>query len=241
MSSDLHLVNIELLSGARRQVRLGGFGKQAFVPGADMSGGGGGAPPQGGDPAMGGGDPAAQGGGAPPQGGGGGGDPMAALQPMIQQMVQQQMQQMGGGAGGGGAGGQGAASGAPLKPKIDVNVELMQIKNMIAMLCDKLGVQIPAQDMVATPDKLMAMSQGQSTASGAGGAAGGAGGAGGGAIGGMPPMDPMAGAGVPGGEKTGSYRANGIEFDRSQLTDVANRASMIASLRRVGRQHQHAA
>jgi hypothetical protein len=27
-------------------------------------------------------------------------------------------------------------------------------------ICDQLGIKIPAQDMVATPDKLMAMSQG---------------------------------------------------------------------------------
>lgn len=204
-----HLVNPELLRMTRR---LGGFGKLAFVPGGDpaMAGGGGG------DPAAAGGDPAAAGGGDPPPPGGGG-DPMASLQPMIQQAVQQAMMAQGGA--GGGAGG-------PLKPKIDVNVEMMQIKNMLAKICDQLGVQIPAQDMVATPDKLTAMAQGQSTATPGQG--------GGGAIGGMPGMDPMQGAGVPGAgpEKVGTYRGNGTSFDTGGFGDVANKASAIAKIRR---------
>lgn len=222
LTSNDHLVNFPLLS----MVKQAGL-KQAFVPGGDPGMGGGGAPP-GGDPAAGGAPPG--GGGAPPPdaGGGGGGDPMAALQPMIQQMVQQQMAQMGGGAGGGAGGAGGAAGG--LKPKIDVNVEIMQMKNMMAKMCDHLGIQIPAQDMVATPDKLNAMAQGGQTASPAGTGAGGGGG--GGAIGGVGGIDPMQGSGSPGGEKMGGYKGNGVSFDTSGFGENANKAQAVMKLRR---------
>lgn len=225
-----HLVNVDLIKMAQAGIR-GSRTKNAFVPGGDMAGM---------DPAAaaagGGGDPAAAGGGMPPAdpaaaGGGGGGFDPTSLQPMIQQMVQQAMQQGGGGMGMGG----GAASGAPLKPKIDVNVEIMQIKNMLAKLCDAQGIVIPAQDMTATPEKLMAMAQGQSPASGA--QVGGAGGAGGGAIGQVDPMQGMQGAGMPGaapaggGEKAGSYRNNGRSFDTSGIGDLTSRAAAISRIR----------
>jgi hypothetical protein len=164
----------ELLKIARHAVN-----KRAFVDAAAA----GGQPPM--DPAaMGGGggmpmDPAAMGGAPPPTdpaAGGGGGDP--ALTAKIDQLIT--MMSQGGGAGAGGAAG-------GLKPKIDVNVEIMQIKNILAKIADTLGVQIPAQDMVATPEKLTAMAQGQSTQT----PMGGAGGAGGSAI---APIDPMQGA-----------------------------------------------
>ncbi len=222
LTSNDHLVNFSLL-GLVKQAGL----KQAFVPGGDpgMGGGGGGAPPGGGgDPAAGGGAPPP--GGDPAAGGGGGGDPMATLQPMIQQMVQQQMAQAGGGAG---AGGQAGGAGAPLKPKIDVNVEIMQIKNMLAKICDHLKIHIPAQDMTATPEKLMAMSQGQSTASPDAG--GGAPPGGGGAIGGIGAMDPMQGAGTPGGEKMGGYKGNGVSFDTASFAETANKAQAVMRLR----------
>lgn len=229
LTGDDHLINFSLLGLTKQAAHQAGFGKQAFVPGGDpsMGGGGGGAPP-GGDPAAGGGapppDPSAGGGGAPPAGGGGGGPDISQ---MIQQAVQQAM------AGAGGAGGAGAGSGAGgLKPKIDVNVEIMQIKNMLAKICDTLGVQMPAQDMVATPDKLNAMAQGQSTSTPAAGGGGGAAG-GGGAIGAMPPMDPMQGSGAPGGgEKAGSYKGNGSAFDTSGFSDVTNKAQAVIRLRK---------
>jgi len=234
-----HLVNLEVIRMARQQ--LGGFQKQAFIPASDPGmgagggggGGGGGAPPM--DPAMMGGggggapppDPAAGGGGG---GGGGGLDPIMQMMTQMQQQIQQLTQ--GGGAGGG--------AGGALKPKIDVNVEMMQIKNMLAKICDHLGIQIPAQDMVATPEKLMAMSQGQSAASPPGTGAGGAG-AGGAGAGAIPPMDPMQGmqpAGSPGGEKMGAhrpYRANGQAYDgtalASGLGETHNRAAAIMRLR----------
>lgn len=202
-----------------------GLRKDAFIPGQDMAGGGG-MPP--GDPAAAGGggmppgDPAAAGGGAPPGGGGGGGG-QDILGMIMQKLTALEQGQAGGGANG---------SGAAIKPKIDVNVELMQIKNMLAKICDHLQIPIPAQDMVATPDKLLAMSQGQSPASGAAGAGGGAGG---GAIGGIPPMQPMQGAGVPGAEKSSAMRparSNGSAFDTAGIGDVYNRATAIARIRK---------
>lgn len=154
------------------------FLKNAFVPAGDPSGGGAGGPPPGagGPPGAAGAppgmDPSAGGpppGGAP--GGGAGGPDMGALQQMIQSTVQQALAAQGGGAGAGGAPGAGGAAGG-LKPKIDVNVELMQIKNMMAKMMDAQGLHMPAQDMVATPDKLNAMAQGMPTTDPAAGGAG---------------------------------------------------------------------
>jgi hypothetical protein len=108
---------------------------------------------------------------------------MAMIQPMIQQAVQQAMA----GSGGGSAGGGGAAAGAGpgLKPKIDINVEIMQMKKLIARLCDAMGVQIPAAEMVATSTDLNQMAAQQNSGAAAGGQQGG------GAIGQVQPMQPM--------------------------------------------------
>ena len=168
-------INPELLGLAKQNL------KQAFVAAGDpaMTGGDpaamGGAPPM--DPAMGGAPPMdpAMAGGAPPM------DPMAQIQPMIDQAVQTAMA----GQGGGGGGGQ-------IKPKIDVNVEIMQIKKILAKISDALGIQIPAADMVATPEDLTAMAEGGS----AGAAAMDAPGGGASAISPISAIDPM-GAAVP--------------------------------------------
>ena len=126
----------------------------------------GGGPPM--DPAMMGGDPAMMGGGMPP----------AAPPPMAPPMAAPMAPPVPAGV-------------EPIKPKIDVNVELMQIKKMLAKLCDAMGVQIPAADMVATQDDLtqMAMQQG-----GQGPGAAAAGGGGAGAIQPIQPIQPMPGA-----------------------------------------------
>jgi len=187
--------------------------KVAFVDPATASGGGGAPPP---------GDPAAAGGGAPPpadpaaMGGGGGPD----IQMMITSAVQQAMQGMGGGMGG--AGGEGGM----LKPKIDVNVEIMQIKNLLAKIADALGVPIPAQDMVATPEKLTAMAQGQNVATPMGGGAGGAGGGGGG-IGGIEPMQGIGG----GSAKTSEYGEPAGSVRMLQLSDRASALAAVMSRR----------
>ena len=166
-------LNLELLKQARYNVRE--LEKSAFVAAGDPSMGGdpaamagGGAPPM--DPAMAGGAPPmdpAMAGGAPPMdpamaGGAppmdpamaGGGDPMAAIMPMIQQAVQQAMAANGGGGSGPQAGGPG------IKPKIDVNVEIMQMKKMLAKMMDAMGIHMPVADMVATPEDLNQIAQG---------------------------------------------------------------------------------
>ncbi len=158
-------INPALLDMARSNVIK--MKKQAFVAAGDPAMGGappmdpamaGGAPPM--DPAMAGGAPPmdpAMAGGAPPMdpamaGGAPPMDPMAQLQPMIAQAVQTAMASQGGGAGGG--------AGPAIKPKIDINVEIMQLKKLVAKLCDAMGVQIPAAEMVATPEDLGQMAEG---------------------------------------------------------------------------------
>jgi hypothetical protein len=135
-------VNLHLLQQAKQNIAT--LQKQAFVAATDPAMAGGGTPPM---------DPAMAGGGAPPMDPAmaGGGDPMTAMMPMIQMAVQQAMASQGGGMQGAGPG---------LKPKIDVNVEIMQIKKMLAKIVDALGIHIPAQDMVATPEDLNQIAQG---------------------------------------------------------------------------------
>ncbi len=169
--------------------------KEAFIDQAAMTGGGGGgAPPT--DPSVGGAgappaDPAAAG-GAPA--GGGGGD---ALMGMIQSMQQQiqGLSQGGGAAAGGGAGGV-----EPIKPKIDVNVTLLQILKILARIADSLGIQIPASEMVATSNDVTQFAQQQTQTQQAGP---------GSAISGISPIQgaspALAAGGGGGGEKTSSY------------------------------------
>lgn len=204
--------------------------KVAFVPSGDPSMGGappGGAPPM--DPSMMGGappmDPSMMGGGAPPMdpsmmGGAppmdpsmmGGAPPAPPAPPapspmdpgMIQQIVADEVRKAMG------AGGAGAASGGGgLKPKIDVNVELMQIKHMLAKLADALNVKIPAQDLVATPEKLMAMANG--------GGSNGGGDSGGGAISAIKGITGITPAGTPGGEKSGRDMQYGAQTVKDML------------------------
>ena len=164
--------------------------KQAAVDAASLMGGGAGM-----DPAMAGG-----GGGMPPMdpsmmgGGGGGMPPMdpsmmgGGPPPLSREEVQAMIQQAVAAGGGGAAAGAGGAAAGGLKPKIDVNVEIMQLKNMISKLIDAMGIPVPTQEMVATPEKLTAMAQGAAPGGAAGGAGGGAAAGGGSAI---APIDPM--------------------------------------------------
>lgn len=201
------LPNRNLLSNLRSRIETE---KRAFVPAGDPSamggGGGGGAPPM--DPAMMGGG----GGGAPPMdpammdpsmiGAMGGGGAPPAPPPSggmddatINKIVEAVAAKMGGGMGGAGGG---AAGGAAIKPKIDVNVELLKLSKNIARIMDHLQIPVSAADQVVTSDDLMNManqSQGQPPS-----AAGG--------IQPMPAMAPMGGGAPPapaggGGEKKG--------------------------------------
>ena len=171
-------INPELLGLAKANLaKAASDEKVAFVQAGDpamdpMAAGG--APPMGGPP-MGGPPMDPMAGGAPPM------DPMAAIQPMIDQAVQAAVA---------GAGGAGAGDGQ-IKPKIDVNIEIMQIKKILAKISDALGIQIPAADMVATPEDLTAMAQGGSAGAGAL-----EGGGGGNAISPPSPIEPM-GAAAP--------------------------------------------
>jgi hypothetical protein len=181
--------------------------------------GGGGMPPPGMDPSM--GMP------PPPPDGGGGGDPaMTAKLDQILQALQ--------GGAGAGAGQSGANQAGMLKPKIDVNVEIMQIKHMLAKIIDAMGIPVKAQEMVATPEKLTQMASqqqgsGQQDASMGGGP------------GAIPPIPPMDGSGAPGGggggmPKAGSYRERGAAFtyDAAAMEAVGNKAAAIARFRKQG-------
>ena len=205
-----HLINPALLDIAKRA--NSGRLKQAFIPGNDPSmaagadpaaaggappGGdpsGGGAPPPGGDPGAAGGAPP-----APPP------PPPPDIQSMVHQAVQAAMAQNGGGGGmGGGV--------EPIKPKIDVNVTLLQVLKILAKIADALGIKIPASEMVATSNDLTQFAQQQ-----AGGGAGG-----GGAISGIQPMGGIQPAGMPGKAASDRLGENGHAFDPDGLSGLSN-------------------
>ena len=190
--------------------------KQGFVDPATMQGGG---MPPGGDPMAGGmppgGDPMA--GGMPPPGMPPGGDPMAGgMPPPPPPPMPPPMPPVDPNAQG-------------LKPKIDVNVEIMQIKNMLAKIVDGLGIQIPAQDMTATPEKLNAMAAGGDPSIG-GGAAGGGDPS---AIQPPQPIEPMGAATPAGPEKMGMVRdrTGHNSVDTSSLERTSSKASAVMLLR----------
>lgn len=226
MSSSIF--NSELLKMAQKLTKVHvPAEKDAFVPPGAMDPmmGGGGAPPM---PPGGGGAPPMPpgGGGAPPMppmdpammGGGGApppppGDPAAgggALPPELAAIIQAEVQKAMGGGAAGAMGGSGAGG---MKPKIDVNVELMQLKNMMAKLMDTLNVQMPAQDMVATPEKLDQMAAGGDPSAGGGGE---------GAIGQIGGMGGMEPAGEPGPPKMG--------WDSNRMYDMKEQASAVSQV-----------
>ena len=223
-------VNPELVGLALNNVQkhMKSAEKQAFVAAGDpaMMGGDpaamGGAPPPPGGPPM---DPAMMGGpppGAPPMdpamAGGPPMDPMAAMQPMIEQAVQAALAAQGGGMGGG-MGGEGQ-----IKPKIDVNIEIMQIKKILAKISDALGIHIPAADMVATPEDLTAMAQGNSA--GAGAMAGG-----GGDPSAIKPIEPMGAAMPASPEKMGAWEnGRAVDINQDVVADHQSNADKAAAL-----------
>ena len=131
-----NLINPALLDMVRKSCSE----KSAFVP----------------NPAM---DPSQQMGGMPgadpsavqdPSGGGaapaasGGSDPET-----IRMLLRQELQALGIGQGAGGAGGGPGGQ----KMKLDVGVELHRLNVMVAHMCDAMGIQLPAADMVTTEDQ----------------------------------------------------------------------------------------
>ena len=162
--------------------------------------GGGGAPPM--DPSMMGMDPSMMGmdpsmmGGAPPTPGGGGD---------IRSIIKEELAASG-------LSGASSATETPagkIKPKIDVNVEILQIKKMLARLADAMGVNIPAAEMVATEDDLTEMANS--------GAAGG-----GMTPGAIPPIEAMQGA-FP------EPKAAGISDNLETLSDRASAMAYVMS------------
>jgi hypothetical protein len=226
-----HLVNPDLIAGAYATLAgtVAKFAKatdkRAFVPGGDPSMDPAAAqqqqqqqPPAGGGGGEGGGTPPAMDPAAAAGGGGGGADPQAIAQATAQ-AIAPLMQGAGGGMGGA----------EPIKPKIDVNVTMLQILKILARIADALGVQIPASEMVATQGDLTSFANQQQA-----GAPGGAPGAAGGAAGGqsaIPPIQPM-GAAAPGmgggaaagGAKMGAWE-NGSGFDSSGLGATSSKAA----------------
>ena len=172
--------------GGMDPAMMGGGGAPPMDP-AMMGGGGGGAPPM--DPAMMGG-----GGGMPPSGG----DPIEAFRSIVKEELAAAGMGTGGAAGGGAPG--------QIKPKIDVNVELMQIKKMLARLADTMGVHIPASEMVATPQDLGAMAQG----------------------GGMPPAVPPAAPPLPPKTASDDYTGQAYAFETMIRQANATRSSAAA-------------
>ena len=222
-------INPELLGLAKANLaKAASDEKVAFVQAGDpamdpmAAAGGGGAPPMGGPPM----DPMA--GGAPPMDPMAGGappmDPMAEIQPMIDQAVQAALA---------GAGGAGVGAGEnQIKPKIDVNIEIMQIKKILAKISDALGIQIPAADMVATPEDLTAMAQGGSAGAGAI-----EGGGGGNAISPPSPIEPM-GAAAPKQAAWENGRADAAIPSHTMVEDfqsTADVASAWLSMQEAGR------
>lgn len=143
----MSLLNREMMKRAQAHLN-----KNAVIAAGDPALGG--APqgmPPGGDPSQGGGMPP---GGAPPGGdpsmGGGMAPPPPAPAPAPAPM-QPAMQ--------GGV--------EPIKPKIDVNVTMLQILKILARVCDALGVKIPASEMVATQGDLTNMGMQQEGAAAA--------------------------------------------------------------------------
>ncbi len=130
-----------------------------------------------------------------------------------------------------GAGGADGAGDPAIKPKIDVNVEIMQMKNMIAKLLDAQGIPMPAQEMVATPDKLQAMAGGEA---GPGGPAGGSD-----PSSAIAPPEPIAAAApaaaapaMAGGEKVGHHDRGRAVPQAANMAQLSNRASAMATVLR---------
>jgi hypothetical protein len=243
------IFNTQLVAVARAAAqKQANLGKRAFVDAAAASGTGGDPAAAGGDPMAAGGDPMAAMGGDPMAAGGdpmaamGGGDPAAGGgappgDPRIDQLMSMMQQMMSQGGGGGGAAAGGGAMGGvePIKPKIDVNVEIMRMNKMIARIADHLKIPIPASEMVATSNDLTQMGM-----QGAEGAAGGAGGGGAGAgpssaiappspIQAAMPM-PAGGGGGGGGEKTSS-RGSAVP-KLASIRDMGNQAAAMATVLR---------
>jgi hypothetical protein len=188
------LINPELLDMAFAKVAE--QGKSGFVPGGDPGGLAGGDPNAGAAMPS---DPSVGGAGAPPADPSMGGGAPPAIPPAPAPGISPPMQAV-----------------EPIKPKIDINVAILQILKLLARITDALGIPIPASEMVATQGDLTQMGMQQQT----GGAAPGGAGA-------IPPVSPV----QPAFGKTSAYTANGTAFDGSSFDALSSKASAIQRIR----------
>jgi len=146
---------------------MGGGGMPPIDPAMLAAMGGGGMPPI--DPAM----LAAMGGGMPPpppppppEGGGGGGgqvnqDLVNAIVDGVKEALKSSQNSV-----------TGATSNGPVtgqKFKIDIGLEIMKLSKMVARIADALGINIPAQDLIVTPEEVASLQQQQMLAANSGG------------------------------------------------------------------------
>lgn len=146
---------------------MGGGGMPPIDP-AMLAAMGGGMPPI--DPAM----LAALGGGMPPpppppppEGGGGGGgggqvnqDLVNAIVDGVKEALKSSQNSV-----------TGATSNGPVtgqKFKIDIGLEIMKLSKMVARIADALGINIPAQDLIVTPEEVASLQQQQMLAANSG-------------------------------------------------------------------------
>lgn len=227
------IFNAELVALAKRSIQKRAFTDAAALtqgdPAAAMAGGMPGGMPGGMDPAMAGGMDPAMAGGMPMDPAMMGGMP-PGMDPAMMGGMDPAMASMGAGVDTGGleqrlatlesqlaAGGSTAGGAEQIKPKIDVNIEIMQIKHMLAKIIDAMGISIPASQMVATPEALTQMAQ-SSAPSGAEAAPQSS-------IGAIPPM----GAAFP--EKQGGVGyANGYAITKEATVPLDIRAAALKSL-----------
>jgi|YNPMSStandDraft_1061717.scaffolds.fasta_scaffold28667_2 hypothetical protein len=145
---------------------MGGGGMPPIDPAMLAAMGGGGMPPI--DPAM----LAAMGGGMPPpppppppEGGGGGGQVNQDLVNAIVDGVKEALKSSQNSV-------TGATSNGPVtgqKFKIDIGLEIMKLSKMVARIADALGINIPAQDLIVTPEEVASLQQQQMLAANSGG------------------------------------------------------------------------
>jgi len=143
---------------------MGGGGMPPIDPAMLAAMGGGGMPPI--DPAM----LAAMGGGMPPppppppEGGGGGQvnqDLVNAIVDGVKEALKSSQNSV-----------TGATSNGPVtgqKFKIDIGLEIMKLSKMVARIADALGINIPAQDLIVTPEEVASLQQQQMLAANSGG------------------------------------------------------------------------
>lgn len=56
---------------------------------------------------------------------------------------------------------QGGNGQGPAKVKVDINVELLMIKKLLAKIVDALGIHVPASDLAITGDDVRQLAQSQ--------------------------------------------------------------------------------